>query len=166
MSPLDRVLLKVRQMVSRGVVLLVNDAANMQEMQLKIMADDTMDGVERFQNYGFTSKPHAGSEAIALTVNGDKSHTVVIAVDDRRYRLKGLENGEVALYDDQGQKIVLKRDQILVEAPKVVVQSDDISLGGEGGAKVARVGDLVAVGSGSSAGNWPIVSGSDKVTAT
>lgn len=166
MSPLDRVLLKVRQMVSRGVVLLVNDAAKMQEIQLKIMADDTMDGVERFQNYGFTSKPHTGSEAIALTVNGDKSHTVVIAVDDRRYRLKGLDDGEVALYDDQGQKIVLKRDQILVEAPKVVVQSDDISLGGEGGAKVARVGDLVAVGSGSSTGNWPIISGSDKVKAS
>lgn len=166
MSPLDRVLLKVRQMVSRGVVLLVNDALKMQEMQLKIMADDTMDGVERFQNYGYTSVPHAGSEAIALTVNGDKSHTVVIVVDDRRYRLKGLKAGEVAMYDDQGQKIVLKRDQILVEAPKVVVQSDDISLGGEGGPKVARVGDLVAVGSGSSAGNWPIVSGSDKVTAS
>ena len=84
MSPLDRVLLKVRQMVSRGVVLLVNDALKMQEMQLKIMADDTMDGVERFQNYGYTSVPHAGSEAIALTVNGDKSHTVVIVVDDCR----------------------------------------------------------------------------------
>lgn len=166
MSPLDRVLLKVRQMVSRGVVLLVNDATKMQEMQLKVMADDTMDGVERFQNYGFTSVPHAGSEPITLTVNGDKSHTVVIAVDDRRYRLKGLENGEVALYDDQGQKIVLKRDQILVEAPKVVVQSDDISLGGEGGQRVARVGDLVRVGSGSSAGDWQIISGSDKVTAS
>ena len=93
MSPLDRVLLKVRQMVSRGVVLLVNDALKMQEMQLKIMADDTMDGVERFQNYGYTSVPHAGSEAIALTVNGDKSHTVVIVVDDGQQAARRANDG-------------------------------------------------------------------------
>lgn len=162
LQPINR---KLRQLVSRAVIKLVNDGLKLQELQIVGLSGETLDGVERFQEYGFTSNPKAGAEAITLSVGGNRSHTVIVAVDDRRYRLKGLESGEVALYDDLGQKIVLKRDRIEVESPKVVVISEDISLGGEGGAKLARVGDLVAVGAGSSAGNWPIISGSDKVTA-
>ena len=55
---------------------------------------------------------------------------------------------------------------LVIDAPgKVVVNSPHVELGGEGGKKVARVGDLVEVGSGSSAGKWPIVTGSDVVKA-
>lgn len=162
LQPINR---KLRQIASRAVIKLENDGLKLQELQIVGLSGETLDGVERFQEYGFTSHPKSGAEAISLSIGGNRSHTVIVAVDDRRYRLKGLESGEVALYDDLGQKIVLKRDRIEVESPKVVVTSDDISLGGEGGAKVARVGDLVNVGSGSSAGQWPIMSGSDKVTA-
>ena len=35
--------------------------------------------------------------------------TIVVAVDDRRYRLRSLQQGEVAIYTDEGDKIVLKR---------------------------------------------------------
>ncbi len=53
---------------------------------------------------------------------------------------------------------------VTIDAPgKVVVNSPNVELGGEGGKPVARVGDMVEVGSGSSAGKWPIVEGS-KVT--
>lgn len=55
---------------------------------------------------------------------------------------------------------------LVVDAPgKVVVNAPRIELGGEGGKKVARVGDKVNVGAGSSAGLWPIVEGSDVVSA-
>ncbi len=50
-------------------------------------------------------------------------------------------------------------------ALKVIVNAPSIELGGEGGKKVARIGDKVDVGSGSSAGLWPIVEGSDVVSA-
>lgn len=163
LKPINR---KLRQVASRAVIKLVNDSLKLQELQIVGLSGETLDGVERFQEYGFTSHPKDGAEAISLSIGGNRSHTVIVAVDDRRYRLKGLDSGEVALYDDLGQKIVLKRDRIEVVSPKVVVISDDISLGGEGGAKVARVGDLVNVSSGSSAGQWPIISGSNKVKAS
>ena len=35
-------------------------------------------------------------------------------VSDRRYRLKGLARGEVAVYDDQGQSVTLTRAGIVV----------------------------------------------------
>lgn len=162
LQPIQR---KLSQIVSRAVVRVINDSLKMQELQLTAMAGETIDDVERFQNYGFTSHPKAGAEAITLSVGGHRSHSVAIAVDDRRYRLKGLASGEVAIYDDLGQKIVLHRDHILVQSPKVIVDSEDIHLGGEGGNRIARVGDRVNVGSGSSAGLWPIEEGSSKVSS-
>lgn len=110
----ERLMSRVRGMVSRAVVSLVNDALKMQGLQVTLMADQTADDAEHFQHYGFTSVPLAGSEGIALAVGGSTDHTVIINVDDRRYRLKGLPGGEVALYDDQGQKVHLTRSGIII----------------------------------------------------
>ncbi len=163
LNPIKR---QLRLSVSRCVVALINDAAKLQELQVTLLADEAMDKREHFQHYGFTSAPHPGAEGIMLSVNGQRSQGVVINVDDRRYRLKALKKGEVALYDDQGQKIEILRDKIRLTAPKVVIDSADVHLGSEGGPRVARIGDRVNVGSGSSAGLWPIEEGSGKVSCS
>jgi phage baseplate assembly protein V len=49
--------------------------------------------------------------------------------------------------------------------PENAELSGEFNLGGPEGAPIARVGDMVTVGSGSSAGQWPITSGSSKVRA-
>lgn len=158
---------RIRGMIARAVVNLVDDGRKMQTCQIDLLADETQDEVERVQNYGFTSVPFPDAEAVMLAVGGTRSHAVVIAVDDRRYRLTGLPSGEVAMYDDRGQVVHLKRDgieirspdEVRVIAPTVIVEANEIGLGGEGGAKVARVGDSV------DPGTHKIISGSDKVTA-
>lgn len=109
-APLAR---RLALMASRAVVTLINDGARMQGLQIRLLADETMDGVERFQNYGFTAHPHPGAEGIALSVGGHRSHAVVIAVDDRRYRLKALAQGEVALYTDEGDTFILRRGRVI-----------------------------------------------------
>jgi phage baseplate assembly protein V len=100
---------RIRLMVGRAIIRLVNDAARVQEAQVTLLEDETRDGVERFQEYGFTSVPLPGAEAIMVSVSGNRDHGVIIAVEDRRYRLTGIEGGEVALYTDEGDKIHLKR---------------------------------------------------------
>jgi len=60
----------------------------------------------------------------------------------------------------------LKADEARIISPKVVVESDDVHLSGEGGMRVARVGDRVDVKKGSSKGLWPIIEGSNTVRAT
>lgn len=112
LSPLAR---RMRMLVSRAVVNVVYDGMKMQGLQLSLLADETADQVERFQEYGFTSHPHAGAEAIAVAVGGARGHLVTIAVDDRRYRLASLAAGEVALYDDLSQKVHLTRSGIVVD---------------------------------------------------
>ncbi len=100
---------RVANMVSRAVVQLVDDSVKMQLLQLGLLDTETRDGIERFQNYGFTSNPLAGAEAAVLFVGGSRDHGLVLAVDDRRYRIRNLESGEVAVYTDQGDSIVFKR---------------------------------------------------------
>lgn len=62
--------------------------------------------------------------------------------------------------------IVAREGDALVKSPKVVVESDDVHLSGEGGPRVARVGDKVNVLYGSSKGLHPIAEGSSTVRAT
>lgn len=96
MAPLTS---RVRLMVARGVVKLVDDARKMQSLQVSVQADVVRDKVERFQEYGFTSVPLKDAEAILLAVGGNTAHLVCVAVDDRRYRpTTGLAPGDVGMY--------------------------------------------------------------------
>ncbi|MBC0385816.1 phage N-6-adenine-methyltransferase [Escherichia coli] len=70
---------------------------------------------EHLEPYGFTARANSGAEAVVLFPDGDRSHAVVVTVSDRRYRLKGLQTGEVAVYDDQGQSVTLTREGIVVD---------------------------------------------------
>jgi phage baseplate assembly protein V len=69
-------------------------------------ANETITSREYFQHYGYTSRPLAAAEGIVIR---EGNQLVMIASDDRRYRTS-LEEGECALYDDQGQKVHLKRN--------------------------------------------------------
>jgi phage baseplate assembly protein V len=145
---------RISAMVGRAVLTSIEDAGGIQLLQIDGLADETHDGVERLQDYGFTSVPFPGAEAAVMFAGGLRSHGLVVAVGDRRYRLKGLREGEVAVYDDQGQKLLLGRDGIAIETTKpltitaetVLIEADAVNLGGAGGPKVARVGDTVAGG--------------------
>ncbi len=104
---------RVANMVARAIVQLVNDGAKIQLVQLGVLDGETREACERFQEYGFTSVPLAGAEAVVLFVGGRRDHGLVVAVDDRRSRPTGLAAGEVALYTDEGDGITLKRGQFI-----------------------------------------------------
>lgn len=110
-----RLMARLRGAVSRAVVTFVGDGARLQTLQVRLGADVVRDKVERFQQYGLTSVPHGGAEGVALSVGASSAHTVVVCVDDRRFRLTGLEAGEVALYDDLGHKLHLTREGIVID---------------------------------------------------
>lgn len=104
-GPLRR---KVASMVLRGSVSgdLTDDS--LQKVQINGLADETLDGLEYIEPYGFTSKPGVGAETVTLFLNGNRDHGVILSIADRRYRLKGLASDDVALYHKDGTKIVLK----------------------------------------------------------
>ena len=99
---------RVLLMVGHGVLKLIDDSTKIQEVQLGLMRGELRDRVERFQQYGFTSVPLPGAEAIAVFVKGDRSHGAVVATDDRRHRPRGWAPGEAGMYTAFGQ--LLKMD--------------------------------------------------------
>lgn len=62
-------------------------------------------------------------------------------------------------------RITKKGDEVRIETPTAVVIADKVELGDTGGPAVARIGDLVNVTFGSSAGLHPIATGSSIVNA-
>ena len=119
---------RVALMVGRGRLTGLKDAGVFQMVQADRLADETADNLERFGSYGFTSAPHVGAELIIVSAGGVRSHGIVIACEDRRYRLKGLDAGEVALYDDLGQVIRLGRDAITVSSPNPIRVESEASI--------------------------------------
>lgn len=119
-------------MISRAILSAVNDSAKMQLLQLQFTDTEFRGDAERFQNYGFTSVPQIGAEAAVVFVGGDRDHALVLAVDDRRYRLTGLQPGEVAIYTDQGDQIRIKRggDIEITGASKISLNAPEVDLTG------------------------------------
>jgi hypothetical protein len=76
-------------------------------------------------------------EGIAVQVMGDPGNTVVIADGDRKYRIKPMGSGEVAIYTDEGDSIILKRNnkieiktsELTIDAATVKIKSKNVEIG-------------------------------------
>ncbi|AOJ08649.1 phage baseplate assembly protein V [Burkholderia mayonis] len=77
------------------------------------LAGENLVDLELFQHYGYTSSPPAGTMMVVVPVGGKTSHGIVIATEHGQYRLKALKAGEVALYTDEGDSIVLARGRVI-----------------------------------------------------
>lgn len=97
----------------RAVLTHVDSDGGVQAVQADALAGERLQDAELFQHYGYTSNPPPGSMAMVLPLGGRTSHSVVIATEHGSYRLQSLQPGEVALYSDEGSKIVLKRGRII-----------------------------------------------------
>jgi phage baseplate assembly protein V len=126
----------IRSLVQRGTVSSVDASRKMQTMDLRLRSGHRPSQVEHWEQVGFTYHPQAGAEVLVAAVNGDPDHVVVINAADRRYRITGIASGELAIHDDQGQKVHFMRNQVRIEttkrvvaiAPSVLVGADDPGL--------------------------------------
>lgn len=121
---IDRLLAPIRRritgMLTRAIVTDIVENLQRQNLQVKMHADESADNIERFQNYGMSSFPPAGSEAILAALGGSLDGLVAIAVENKKYRPQG-ESGDVFLYHLEGHNIRLTKDgKILVTATDVI----------------------------------------------
>lgn len=120
-------------------------------------SDETITDREAMEHYGFTSRPLAGAEAIIIN---EGNHFIMIASDDRRYRI-AIDEGEVCLYTDEGDFIRLKRSKEIeitgqnkvtvntkaatvnasvtadIKAPAVTIQGNTVAITALGGGSAA-----------------------------
>jgi phage baseplate assembly protein V len=143
---LDPLARKVKNMVKRSIVRRVDDERKVQQVQVQLSSTELFDKVERFQHYGFTSHPPLGTEGVAIQLKADPGVTIVIADGDRKYRIHPLEEGELALYTDEGDYMIFRRGhKITCKTGEFTVEADKVTLKG---ASVAVEGDEVKIGTG------------------
>lgn len=109
----------------RGVGKSTHSSGPVQTMQGEGLAGEQIQGNELFQHFGFTSRPPAGYQFVALPVGGQTAHAIIIATEHGDYRLKTLQPGEVALYDAFGTSVILKQGRVAeVNCARLVVNAD------------------------------------------
>lgn len=123
LNPIKR---RVMGIIGRAVLQAVYDADGRQRVKIGVLKDETLDKVERFQEYGLATRPKEGAEALVVFLGGNRDHGIVACIDDRRYRLKPLEEGEVALYTDEGDYIHFKRNnKIEIKTKELKILAED-----------------------------------------
>jgi phage baseplate assembly protein V len=105
---LDPIRILLNQMATKGSIDSVDDSGAQQTVTVITGDGEVLDQMERIQPMGLTSVPAKDDEVIVLIINGDRDHAVAIQVGSTANRLKGLDEGEVAVYRDVGNKIVFK----------------------------------------------------------
>ena len=106
LEPLRR---RMAVMIGRCILSALDSAPGVQSAAVTIMADENMKGVEYMEPYGFTSAPLVGAEGLILNIGAQRGACVALCLGNRKFRLRGLKSGEVALYTDEGDKLVFER---------------------------------------------------------
>ncbi|HHE9397229.1 phage baseplate assembly protein V [Haemophilus sp. HN_Hi14] len=149
----------------RGVLHLVKSADNIQKVQASVLADETLQDVELMQQFGFTSVPPTNTQAVILPIGGQTTHGIVIATESGSFRVKNLQGGEVAVYDESGSSIVLKKGRLIeidcdvlkinaatkVDISSPLVETDQVftaqgQINGNGGMAVQGGSDAIFTG--------------------
>jgi phage baseplate assembly protein V len=99
---------KVRGLVRRAVLKNVKDDGQTQTASVEVADGVWRDDVEILQPYGFASHvPEDGALAIVLAVGGDEGDLIVLPVANPSKRFGKLSEGEVGLYNQFGDRIVI-----------------------------------------------------------
>lgn len=120
MHLIDQVKNKIRLIVGRALIEAVNSSSGDDGLSV----DVSLAGGERhsriplFQQYGICSRPNKDSEAVILFIGGSRDNGIAVATQGSASKLPPLEDGEVALFSEYGQTIILKKDGSIVATPK------------------------------------------------
>lgn len=123
---------RINLMVGRAVLTAITTGKR-QFAEIRILDGEVRSKIERVENFGFTSLPLPGSQAVVLSVGGNRDHSVLVAVDTPACRLEILESGEAAVYNADGDYIHVKRGgEIIIKASsKVIVDTPRMEVTGD-----------------------------------
>lgn len=113
MSQIDRLYRRIMMMVAPVKITATDDSGPIHRVQVRVTPSETIDNVATMQIYGLASHQPIGTDATAVFVGGQRSNVVIIATGNQQFRLRNLARGEVALYTDEGDKLVFKRGKVV-----------------------------------------------------
>ncbi len=138
---------RLQLLFAHGVGLMVGA----DKVQVRVLDEETLDNINRVEPYGFSYRPKAGCQTYLFFPSGDRSYGVALVIGDKRYQMD-LAAGEVAIHDDEGNHVHIKRGGIIEAkaSSKVVAATPLFETTGD--AKVG--GNLTVAGQTSSVGGY------------
>jgi phage baseplate assembly protein V len=112
MSFVNKMVHRIEMLVAKALIDKIDDSGQLQLVKISGLAGEVQEGIERVQNYGMTSVPPNGGEAVVVYLNGNRDHGVAVAVDSAVDRPKDLRDGEVELYSKHGHYLFFKNDGV------------------------------------------------------
>ncbi|WP_439640059.1 phage baseplate assembly protein V [Nevskia sp.] len=114
---------RLRALASRATIARVDDAPQLQQVQVTVMAGERLTGVQRLQYFGLSAVPPAGSTCLLVSIAGSRTHCIVIG-GEHESRPRDLEPGESQLYNSGGDHVWLKNSGEMVVQSRVQVTLD------------------------------------------
>lgn len=138
---------RLQLMFAHGVGTLIG----VDKVQVKVLDGETLNNINRVEPYGFSYRPKPGCQTYLMFPAGDRSYGVALVIGDKRYQVELVE-GEVALHDDEGNWVHIKRGGIIEAkaATKVIASTPLFETTGD--AKIG--GSLVVAGQTQSGGGY------------
>ncbi|OBU85878.1 phage baseplate assembly protein V [Chromobacterium subtsugae] len=137
---IERLARRVWMLLGRGrITAPASDGGPVQVLQVQMGRDETRDHLRRLADYGFTSHPPVGSDAVVLFPLGDRNNGVVVATNHQGSRMTGLKPGEVAIFDNRGQSVYLTAGGIVVNGaglPLTVNNTPTVTVNASAGVKL------------------------------
>jgi phage baseplate assembly protein V len=130
-------------MIRRAVISRLDDAKSLAQALVRLL-DDEPEPAEVWQEYGFTSRPPEGAEAIVLRVGGVPEHQIVVRTALRGSRPKLNAEGDVKIWHLKGQVITVEDNQITLKINRATGAA--IDLGGGATKSVNYEGNSVEQG--------------------
>lgn len=136
---ISRAMSSVRQAlraVAKGSTL----TSRVQRIDAEGLAGEALQDMELFQQFGFTSGVPAGSQLIVIPLGGRTSAAVVVATECGSYRFQVSAAGEMAIYNQWGDRVHLTQDRKIhmVAAAQVLVDAPELRVNG----KIHATGDI------------------------
>lgn len=124
LAPIKR---RILLLIGRAIVTYVDNSKGTQRLQLTLLADEVADGVEHFEEYGFSSYSLEGGEGVVGFLGGNRDHGIVLCVNDRRYRPTDLSQGESIMYTHED--VTAQAHRVYLKTGKKVILLTNVSLG-------------------------------------
>lgn len=110
-------------MVNRAVITSTNDSKAIQTVQVKVLAGETKKEVPCIQHFGFSSHAPASSDAIMISVNGNRENSAIIGSENREFRFKSLDEGDAVIYNKGGKFVHVKGENVEMLLDKLIINN-------------------------------------------
>lgn len=115
---LDPIKRQIRLVVGKALIQSITSSKDGLFATIGMANDEKHEDVPFMQQYGIVSVPNSDSKAVVLFIGGARDNGIVVATQGDASSIPKLEKGEVCLYSEFGQTIVLKKDGSILAAPK------------------------------------------------